>query len=105
MKQQETIDIESVKKQVLSEFRSGKSLFGKGGAFAPLLKQFLEAALEVEIEAHLSEDSESFEKNRKNGKVSKRVRTTDGVVELVTSRDRNGSFEPEIIKKRETIFG
>jgi transposase-like protein len=104
MKQQETIDIESVKKQVLSEFRSGKSLFGKGGAFAPLFKQFLEAALEAELEAHLSEESESSEKNRKNGKVSKSVSTTDGVVELVTSRDRNGSFEPEIIKKRETIL-
>jgi transposase-like protein len=104
MKQQETIDIESVKKQVLSEFRSGKSLFGKGGAFAPLFKQFLEAALDAELEAHLSEESENSEKNRKNGKVSKSVRTTDGVVELVTSRDRNGSFEPEIIKKRETIL-
>jgi len=40
-------------------------LFGKGGAFAPLFKQFLEAALEAELESHLSEESESSEKNRK----------------------------------------
>lgn len=39
------IDFEQVKKQALEQFRSGKSLTGKGGAFAPLFKRFLEAAL------------------------------------------------------------
>ncbi|MFI5137251.1 MAG: IS256 family transposase [Sphingobacteriales bacterium] len=102
MKQQESIDYELIKKQALEQFRSGKSLTGKGGAFAPLFKQFLEAALEAELEQHLSDDSES--PNRKNGKVSKTVKTGDGQIELITSRDRNGSFEPEIIKKRETIL-
>jgi transposase-like protein len=101
MRQEESIDYESIKKQALEQFRSGKSLTGKGGAFAPLFKQFLEAALEAELEQHLS-DQES--PNRKNGKVSKTVKTGDGQFELVTSRDRNGSFEPEIVKKRETIL-
>ena len=103
MNNSQPIDYESMKKQALEQFRSGKSLTGKGGAFAPLLKQFLEAALEGELESHLSEqESENF--NRKNGKTSKTVKTTDGQFELLTSRDRNGSFEPEIIKKRETIL-
>jgi transposase-like protein len=103
MRQEESIDYESIKKQALEQFRSGKSLTGKGGAFAPLFKQFLEAALEAELEQHLSEaDRES--PNRKNGKVSKTLKTAEGQIELVTSRDRNGSFEPEIIKKRETIL-
>jgi hypothetical protein len=44
MRQEESIDYESIKKQALEQFRSGKSLTGKGGAFAPLFKQFLEAA-------------------------------------------------------------
>lgn len=101
---QTPIDLESVKKQALEQFRSGKSLTGKGGAFAPLFKQFLEAALESELENHLSEQDAEQLSNRKNGKVSKTVKTSDGQVELVTSRDRNGSFEPEIIKKRETIL-
>ena len=103
MNNSQPIDYESIKKQALEQFRSGKSLTGKGGAFAPLLKQFLEAALEGELESHLSEQ-ESKNSNRKNGKVSKTVKTTDGQFELLTSRDRNGSFEPEIIKKRETIL-
>lgn len=104
MRQEETIDYESIKKQALEQFRSGKSLTGKGGAFAPLFKQFLEAALEAELEQHLSEDDPESSPNRRNGKVRKTVKTGDGQIELVTSRDRNGSFEPEIIKKRETIL-
>jgi transposase-like protein len=104
MKQEESIDYESIKKQALEQFRSGKSLTGKGGAFAPLFKQFLEAALEAELEQHLSEADPESSPNRKNGKVSKTVKTGDGQIELVSSRDRNGSFEPEIIKKRETIL-
>lgn len=103
MNNSQSIDYELIKKQALEQFRSGKSLTGKGGAFAPLLKQFLEAALEGELESHLS-DQESENSNRKNGKTSKTVKTTDGQFELQTSRDRNASFEPEIIKKRETIL-
>jgi putative transposase len=104
-KQKEVIDYESIKKQALEQFRSGKSLTGKGGAFAPLFKQFLEAALQAELEEHLSEQPQDKPAaNRKNGKVSKTLKTADGQIELVSSRDRNGSFEPEIIKKRETIL-
>lgn len=47
---------------------------------------------------------ESEEPNRKNGKVTKTIKTGDGQFDLTTSRDRNGSFEPQIIKKRETIL-
>jgi putative transposase len=103
-KQKGLPDYESVKKAALEQFRSGKSLYGKNGAFAPLLKEFLEAALQEELETHIIDEGQNDVSNRKNGKVSKTVRTNDGEIELVTSRDRNGSFEPEIIKKRETIL-
>lgn len=103
-KQENPIDYASIQQQALEQFRSGKSLTGKGGAFAPLFKQFLEAALQSELEQHLVSDEGQSSSNRKNGKVSKTVKTGDGEIELVTSRDRNGSFEPEIIKKRETIL-
>ena len=103
-KQEPKVDYASIQKQALEQFRSGKSLTGKGGAFAPLFKQFLEAALEAELDSHLKDEEQQPAANRKNGKVSKNVKTADGEIELVTSRDRNGSFEPEIIKKRETIL-
>lgn len=97
----EKIDYASIQQKALEQFRSGKSLLGKDGAFAPLFKQFLEAALEAELEAHIEE---SEEPNRRNGKVSKTVKSTDGQFELTTSRDRNSTFEPQIIKKRETVL-
>lgn len=104
MEQKETTELAIIKKKALDQLRSGKSLYGKDGAFAPLLKAFLEAALQEELEAHIKEESEVNIVNRKNGKVSKRIKTDAGEIELVTSRDRNGTFEPEIIKKRETIL-
>ena len=63
----EELDYEELKKKTLSQLRTGKSLFGKDGAFAPLLKSFLEAALEEELEAQLDEE-ERKQGNRKNGK-------------------------------------
>ena len=104
MEKQNEIDYASIKQKALEQFRTGQSLTGKGGAFAPLFKQFLEAALEAELQAHLGAEVPEETANRKNGKVTKTVKTGDGEFSLTTSRDRNGSFEPEIIKKRETIL-
>lgn len=103
MKEKEQFNLEEIKKKALEQFRSGKSLYGKDGAFAPMLKSFLEAALEGELDSHLDED-ERKEGNRKNGKTSKTVQTSDGPLEIETSRDRNSTFEPELVKKRETVL-
>ena len=100
----EDFDYEVLKKKTLEQFRSGKSLTGKGGAFAPLLKQILEAALEGELSAHLSSNESVEANNRRNGKSSKTIKSSEGEFELITSRDRNSSFEPVIVKKRETIL-
>lgn len=42
-----------MKQKALEQLRSGKSLYGKDGAFAPLLKSFLDSALEAELDIHL----------------------------------------------------
>jgi len=102
-KQEEQFNLEEIKKKALAQFRSGKSLYGKDGAFAPMFKSFLEAALEGELDAHLDEE-ERGGGNRKNGKAGKTVQTSAGPIELETSRDRNATFEPELIKKRETVL-
>jgi putative transposase len=103
MKQEERLDYEQMKTKALEQLRSGKSLYGKEGAFAPLLKSFLDAALEAELESHLNEGERSSG-NRRNGRTSKEVRTSDGRITVNTPRDRHSSFEPEIIRKRETIL-
>lgn len=96
-------EYEAIKKKALEQFKTGQPLLGKDGAFAPLMKQFLESALEAEMEEHLDE-SERNKGNRKNGTSKKTVKSSDGSFELETPRDRESSFEPEIVKKRETIL-
>lgn len=96
-------DYESAKQKVKDQLRSGKSLFGKDGAFAPLLQEMLNSILEGEIEGHLDTD-ERDAGNRKNGKNKKLLKTSSGTIEVTTPRDRLGNFEPEMVKKRETIM-
>ena len=85
------------------QFRTGQSVFGKGGALAPLFKEFLETALEAELEDHL-DSTERSSGNKRNGHKSKRVKTSEGGMEIFTPQDRNSSFDPQIIKKRERIL-
>jgi transposase-like protein len=99
----QVFDYEALKKKTLEQFRSGKNLYGKGGAFAPLLKEFLEAALQAELDDHL-EGEEPEENNRKNGYTTKQLKTDSGTIELDTPRDRNAEFTPQIVRKRETIL-
>jgi transposase-like protein len=92
-----------MQKKALEQLRSGKSMLGKDGAFAPLLKQFLEAALESEMEGHL-DDLERENGNKRNGKGQKTLKTPTGEVTITTPQDRQSSFDPQIVKKRETIL-
>ena len=89
MDKKEKLDYEELKRKTLEQLRSGKSLFGKDGAFAPLLKDILEAALKGEMEGHLDEEQRASG-NRKNGKGSKKLKTADGTIDLETPRDRSG---------------
>jgi putative transposase len=100
---QEPFDYEKAKQKVKEQLRSGKSLFDKEGAFAPLLQEMLNSILEGEIEGHLDEE-ERGAGNRKNGKNKKLLKTSSGTIEMTTPRNRLGSFEPEMVKKRETIM-
>jgi transposase-like protein len=99
----EPFDYEVAKQKLKEQFRSGQPLLGKGGAFAPLLQEMLNSILEGEMEGHLDED-ERDSGNRKNGKSKKSLKTSAGTIEVSTPRDRLGSFEPEMVKKRETIM-
>ena len=59
MQKEESLEYEQMKQKALEQLRSGKSLYGKDGAFAPLLKSFLDSALEAELESHLDEAERS----------------------------------------------
>ncbi len=74
---------------------------GKAGILTPLIKPLTEAALAAELDSHLAQDLEA---NRKNGSTPKTVKTPTGAFELATPRERNGSFEPQRVKKHQTTL-
>ena len=87
--------------EILKEFRNGKRLTGKDGLLAPLIKQLTEAALEAEVESHIAQDVFSGRANRKNGYNKKTIKgLSDGLFELETPRDRNGTFLTESASTR-----
>lgn len=96
-----TMDLKRLQAQIVEEIKAGKSLLGQGGLLTPLIKSALEASLEGEMEAHLESSEDA---NRRNGKLKKTVKHSAGTFELETPRDRNGSFEPQLVKKRQTIL-
>ena len=98
-----SMDFNELGAQVLEELKAGKPLFGKDGALAPLLENIINAALEGEMDAHLTEESRQAG-NRRNGKMQKQVQTPVGEVTVSTPRDRDSSFDPQFIKKRETML-
>jgi len=91
---------QELEKKALDQLLSGDSLFGKEGAFAPMLKGFIEKALQVEMSSHLS----TSENNKRNGKGKKTIKSSLGSFEIETPTDRKSDFEPELIKKRQTIL-
>ena len=102
MEQDSAFDFEAFKQEAIKQLYEGKPLSGEKGIFAPLLKQLLEAALEGEIQAHLQAPAQSG--NRRNGKTSKTVKSAAGSFPLSTPRDRESSFEPQIVPKRQVVL-
>jgi putative transposase len=98
--EKEEFDYEAFNRRLIEDIRSGKSLIGKDGIFTPLIKMALEGSLKAELEEHL-ELTRRSSKNRKNGKTSKTVKSQLGSFEMDNPRDRNGTFEPRILEKRQ----
>ena len=86
--------------EALELIKEGHPIEGKDGILAPLIKQLVEAALEAELESHLAQEL----RNRKNGKSRKRMKSEVGAFDLSVPRDRNGTFEPQIVRKHQTYM-
>lgn len=71
-----------------------------------MTKITVEAALNAELDDHLGyiKHEQSSTDNSRNGYSSKTVKTEDGQLELNTPRDRDGTFEPQLVKKHQTRF-
>jgi len=100
----EDFNFEAFSQQAIERLKQGEELTGKEGILTPLIKKILEQALEAELAQHLG-DAEPAAPNRRNGRNRKRVKSSQGSFELDTPRDRNSTFDPEIVKKRQTVLG
>jgi transposase-like protein len=71
-----------------------------------LTKITVEAALNAELDEHLGYDKhhQSDSNNNRNGVTRKQLQTKDGTFELTTPRDRDGSFEPQLVGKHQHRF-
>ena len=99
---EEKFDFSSFEAEALKGLQAGKPLEGKDGVLAPLIKRLVEAGLNGEIDSHLKPLRKT---NRRNGKTGKKVKTVFGNVDIDTPRDRDGTFEPKLLAKRQTVLG
>jgi putative transposase len=98
-----TKEIEALAREVGKTIKTEQELT----AFRQMLtKATVEAALNAELDAHLGYDKHerAGRDNQRNGHTRKTVQTEDGQFELDTPRDREGSFEPQLVQKRQTRF-
>lgn len=91
---------EEFEKEAIQGLYERKNFMGEKGVFTPLLKHFLEKALSLELEQHLKQPEE----NKRNGVSTKTVKSSAGEFDLTTPRDRNSTFIPEIVAKRQVIL-
>jgi transposase-like protein len=101
----EGVDAELVGRLVEQARAAGLQLTGEGGLLQHLTKRVIEAAMDGEITDHLGyEKHDPAGKdggNSRNGSRAKTVLTDVGPVEITVPRDRDGSFEPQIVRKRQ----
>src|SRR3954471_6299012 len=101
----EGVNAELVGRLVEQARAAGLQLTGEGGLLQQLTKRVIEAALDGEVTDHLGYDKHDPAGknggNSRNGARAKTVLTDVGPVEISVPRDRDGSFEPQIVRKRQ----
>ena len=94
--------------ELLAGARTEEEVFGPGGVFAALTERLVERALAVELTDHLGYEPHREPPggvgNTRNGTTAKTVISEHGRVRIDAPRDRNGTFEPQMVRKRQHRF-
>jgi putative transposase len=94
--------------QLLKDYKSPEDVLGENGILKQLTKAVLERAMQAELTHHLGYEKHSLKGNNsgnsRNGKSKKTLKGDFGNLPIEVPRDRNASFEPQIIPKGETRF-
>lgn len=90
----------------MGKCKTMEDLSGKNGLLKRMLKEMTEQILEAEMTEHLGYEKhrrlEGNRENSRNGRNEKNVRSDYGDLEIETPRDRKRTFEPKLVKKRQT---
>jgi putative transposase len=99
------LDVQLLRRLADQARGQGLELTGEGGLLQQLTKVFLESALEGEMDAHLGyakhDSAGDNSGNSRNGRRAKTVITEVGPVQIAVPRDRDASFDPQLVKKRQ----
>jgi len=91
--------------ELLKGCKSPEDILGKHGVLRQMTKRMVERALAAEMTEHLGyaphERGEQPRPNTRNGSATKTVLSDSGAVQLQVPRDRDGSFEPQLVPKRQ----
>src|SRR5579859_2686657 len=94
--------------ELLAGARTEEEIVGPGGLLSRLTKRLVERAMEVELTDHLGyephQEPPGGVGNTRNGSTGKTLQTEQGPVKISTPRDRNGTFEPKLVRKRQRRF-
>jgi putative transposase len=92
--------------ELLKDYQTPQDLFGDNGILKQLTKGMIERCLQAEMEAHLGYPKHGRKKpesaNTRNGSGQKTLKSEPGELEISVPRDRDGSFEPILVKKRQS---
>jgi putative transposase len=94
--------------ELLAGAKTEEEIVGPGGLLSQLTGRLVERAMEVELTDHLGyephREPPGGTGNTRNGSTPKTLTTEHGPVEINTPRDRDGSFEPKLVRKRQRRF-
>jgi putative transposase len=94
--------------ELLAGARSEQEIVGPGGLLADLTRRLVERAMDAELTEHLGYEPHQAlpggAGNTRNGGTPKTLHTEHGSVQIKTPRDRDGSFEPKLVRKGQRRF-
>jgi len=105
MTEKNTNKVDQLLDELLKDAKGSQDILSREGLLGQLTKRLAERALSAEMTEHLGyephERGEGRRKNSRNGNTSKTVQTENGSLSIEVPRDRDGSFEPQLVPKRQ----
>ena len=93
--------------QLLADYQKPEDLIGENGILKQLTKAIVERVLQAELAAHLGHDKHATvanaSGNTRNGSSAKTLKGDFGALPIDIPRDRDGSFEPQLVAKHQTV--